>query len=246
MDYNIIIFTVIIFASLVLLLRFISALIYPALVLIIVLYAIYAVKKMLAGGRNKNFVSDAEIEVREEGLSIKYSKMITALRKNFEEISGSFLGDKTVGPLLEDLNGVLEGLFNANLELGRRASQMEQYLSSVDANGLRVKQAEYTARIRVEQDPALREEYAKALAMINETLASYSNGERMVRLIDLEMARSSNYFDIVKLKIANLCISKSSSARFEIDEICAEVNKLFADIEKLKSNFSQINFNFPS
>lgn len=245
MDHNVILFTIIIFAAMVLLLRFVAALVYPALLLAVVLLAVFALKRSLGGG-GRYAPGDAVIEEREEGLSVKYSKMIAGLRKNYTEIKKAFMGDKTVGPLLEDLDGAMLGLFEANIEMARRASQMENYMSTVDASALRVKQAEYNAKIRNERDAALRDEYAKALAMAGEALASYANGERLLKLIDLEMARSSNYFDIVKLKIANLCISKGSSARLEIDEICAEVNRLFEDIEKLKKNFSQIDFNFPS
>ena len=246
MDHNIILLTIIIFAAMVFLLRFVAALLYPLLLFLAAVFLFLAVKKLLRGGGSAKYASEETIEEREEGLSIKYSKIIIGLRKNFAEIRNSFLGDSAVGTLLEELDGALRGLLDANLELGRRASQMEQYLASIGINGLRVKQAEYNGRIRSETDEALKEEYRKAAAMIEETLASYANGERMIKLIDLEMARSGNYFDIVKLKIANLCVSKSTSARMEVEEICAEINKLFEDIEKLKKNFSQIDFNFPA
>lgn len=245
MDHNIILLTIIVFAAMVFLLRFVAALLYPLLLFLAAVFIFLAVKKVLRGGGSVKYSSEETIEEREEGLSIKYSKIIIGLRKNFADIRNSFLGDRTVGALLEELEGALQGLLDANIELGRRASQMEQYLASIGINGLRVKLAEYNGRIRTETDEALKEEYRKAAAMIEETLASFANGERMIKLIDLEMARSGNYLDIVKLKIANLCVSKSNSARMEVEEICAEINKLFEDIEKLKKNFSQIDFNFP-
>lgn len=240
MDHNIIIFTVIVFASMIMLLRFISALIYPFLLLMGAIFVFYTIRKTIAAARNKNNGFDCTVEEREEGLSLKYSKMIIKLRKNFEEIKSSFMGDKIVGPLLEDIDGILSALVEENVELGRRASQMEQYMATIDISELRVKKVEYMAGIRSETDESLRAEYAKSLAMVDETLSSYEAGERMIKLIDLEMSRSSNYFDIVKMKIANLCVSQSSSAKMEIEEICAEINKLFADIKKLKNNFSQI------
>ncbi len=240
MDHNIIIFTLIVFASMIMLLRFVSALIYPFLLLMGALFAFYTIKKMFAAARDRNGGFDCAVEEREEGLSLKYSKIIIKLRKKFAEIKGSFMGDKAAEPLLEGIDGILSALVDENIELGRRASRMEQYMATIDVNELRIKKAEYLAGIRGGTDETLRAEYVKSLSMIDETISSYEAGERIIKLIDLEMARSGNYFDIVKMKIANLCVLKNGPAKMEIDEICAEINKLFDDIKKLKNNFSQI------
>ncbi len=241
MDHNIIIFTLIVFASMVMLLRFISALIYPFLILMGVFFIFYIIKQKLINSSNKNIDNSYMVEEREEGLNIKYSKLIIKLRNNFKEIKNSFINDKTVGPLIEDIEDILKELIEENVELGRRASQMEQYMSTIAINELHLKKAEYSGRIRVENDNSLKNEYTKALILIDEALANYAAGEKMIKLIDLEMARSQNYFDVVKLKIANLCITQNISLKVEIDEICGEINKLFSDIKKLKNNFIQIS-----
>jgi len=241
MDHNIIIFTLIVFASMIMLLRFISALIYPFLILMGIIFFFYIIKRKLINSSDKNIYNNCVVEEREEGLNIKYSKLIIKLRKNFNEIKNSFIKDKTVGTLIEDIEGILKELIEENIELGRRASQMEQYMSTIAINELHLKRAEYSGKIRVETDNSLKSEYTKALIMVDEALANYAAGEKMIKLIDLEMARSQNYLDVVKLKIANLCVTQNFSLKIEIDEICDEINKLFSDIKKLKNNFIQIS-----
>lgn len=245
MDHNIILFTILVFAFIVFFMRIVTLIAYPVMIITIVLVIAYVLaKKIISFKSNNNSQLISEFDLREEGLTLKYSKLILELRQNYESIKKSLIDENLIGTLFKELETSLFELFNANLDLAKRASQTENYLQTININNLKFQKKQFEEKIFSETDPKLKKEYENTLSFINEAILSYVNCENFLKLIDLEIIKSKNFFDIVKLKFAKLYFSKNSNINFEINELCQEINKLYDDIQKLKNNFSQLKLEF--
>lgn len=244
MDINIILFTILTFAIILVLVRFMIALIFPALIFFGAASLFYF---FFLRNRLKIFVSSPSgscegPDLRIDGLSLKYSRVMVETLKKIEAINEAFSGDQAVKQVVDEIAAKFQRLYSELLLLCRKASQIEQQILSVDYDKLKRQSAEYKSKALSESDFELKNEYLKNSAMIEEALQTYQHGYKLIKMIDMEIGRAGNYFDIVKLKIASLAMSKNFSAQGgEVGEIYKELNDLFESIERLKSNFSNID-----
>lgn len=244
MDINIILFTILTFAIILILVRFMIALIFPMLILFGAASLFYF---FFLRNRLKIFVANTASrgegpDLRIEGLSLKYSRIMVETLKKIEAIREAFANDGAIKQIICELDKKFQRLYDELLNLCRKGSQIEQQILSVDYDKLKRQSDEYKSKASCEKDFELKNEYQKNLAMLEEALQTYQHGYKLIKMIDMEVGRAGNYFDIVKLKIANLAMSKSLSPQGgEVEEIYRDLNELFESIEKLKNNFSNIN-----
>ncbi len=248
MDINIILFTILTFAIILVLVRFMIALIFPALILFGAASLFYF---FFLRNRLKIFVSNPAArgegpDLRIEGLTLKYSRIMVETLKKIEAIKEAFSSDHAIRSIVDELDKKFQRLYDELLSLCQKGSQIEQQILSVDYDKLKRQSDEYKLKASAEKDFELKNEYQKNLSMLEEALLTYQHGYKLIKMIDMEVGRAGNYFDIVKLKMANLAMSKSFSPKGgEVDEIYRDLKELFDGIEKLKNNFSNINIADP-
>jgi len=220
------------------------ALIVPALILFgaASLFYFFFLRNKLKIFVSRPASNGEEADLRIDGLSLRYSRIMVETLKKIEAIKEAFSHDGAIKQVVDELDKKFQRLYDELLNLCRKGSQIEQQILSVDYDKLKRQADEYKFKITSEKDSELKNEYQKNLMMLEEALQTYQHGYKVIKMIDMEVGRASNYFDIVKLKIANLAMSKNFSAQGgEVGEIYKELNDLFENIEKLKNYFSNID-----
>ena len=243
MDHNILLIALLAFFGILIAVR-IFLRVLPVLFLIIagfIIYLVFIRKTPLVIKFNRTDDDGAgAVEEREEGMSLKYSKIITGIKKNINSIGESFTGDNALKQIIMDLMPKFKDVFNNIRALCKKATQIEEYVKSIDISKLKIDIEDFKEKKRTEKDGNLAAEFSKNITLLQVTIENYHKCEKILELVDTQASRVDNFFDDVKLKIANLVMTNNISAGSEIDELSSKLLELSKEIEKLEKEFLNI------